>query len=160
MENVFLEPPGQLQEWEIKQKKTIQLMCYCRVFAKHSYSCTWKRAVFCSTRSRNIEAVRLQGHIHRIFPDALHQKKREDKLYENATVLDNSCVAQNMLYLKTQNGQVPQTDRFLTTFCIKRSLFFRHKGVPPRVMFSPMHFPYKMPTFRCRTGSYLVWIDT
>ena len=25
-------------------------------------------------------AVRLQEHIHRIFPDALHQRKREDKL--------------------------------------------------------------------------------
>ena len=35
-------------------------MCYCQVFAKHS--CTWKWAIFCSIRSGNFEAVRLQGY--------------------------------------------------------------------------------------------------
>ena len=31
---------------------------------------------------------------------------------------------------------------------IQKSAFFRQKGVPPRVMFSTMRFPCKMPTFR------------
>ena len=113
-------------------------MCYGRVFAFVHLKVSSILQYFAVPGQEFLGllvAVRLQGHIHRIFPDALHQKKREDKLHENAAVLDNSCVAQNMLYLKTQNGQVPQTDRFLTTFCIRTSLFFRHKGVPPRVIF-------------------------
>ena len=48
--------------------------------------------------------------------------------------------------LKTQNGQVPQTDRFLTTFFHSKTHVVRHfGGSPPRVMFSPggifHHFP-------------------
>jgi hypothetical protein len=31
-------------------------------------------------RSGNLEIVRLQEYIHRIFPEVLHQRKREDKL--------------------------------------------------------------------------------
>ena len=81
--NVFLEPPGQLQKWKITQKKTIQLVCYGQVFAKHSYSCTWKWAVFCSTRSGNLEAVRLQGHIHRIFSRGSSSKEEKGRQTQN-----------------------------------------------------------------------------
>ena len=116
------------------EKKTIQLVCYCQVFAKHS--CTWKWAVFWSTRSGNLEAVRLQGHIHRIFPEALHQRKREDKLqiWKRDCPGQFLCGSQGFLSekLKMVRFPVPQTDRFLTTFCIKRHLFCHQHAVAKR----------------------------
>ena len=36
-----------------------------------------------------------------------------------------------VFFLKTQSGQVPQTDWFLTTFCTKRNLFFATRPPPP-----------------------------
>jgi len=67
----------------------------------------------------NLAAVRLQGHIHRIFPGALYHRKREtDSKHESATVLHKSCVAQKVSDLKAQNCQVPDfLLLFLLIFC-------------------------------------------
>ena len=68
---------------EIKQKKTIQ--CNLRVIAGYLTSIRAPEseqyfAVPGQEFLGLLVAVRLQEHIHRIFPDALHQRKREDTL--------------------------------------------------------------------------------
>ena len=140
-------------------------MYYCQVFAKHSYSHTWKGEVFCSTMAGQ-ETLKLLGckniyieYFQRLF---IKGKGKTNSKYKNATVLDNSCMTHNIFYLKTQNGYVPRSPNWSISynFLYKKAPFFRPKGVPLRVIFSRMHFPCKMLGFGCRIGSYLVWIDT
>ena len=92
-------------------------------------------AVFCSTRSWHFEAVRLQGHKHRIFPEALRQTKREHK-HENAAVPDSSPPAQEFL---SENLRCSGSPKRLISYysCIKQRIFFATKGFPPHEWCSP-----------------------
>ena len=102
-------------------------MYYGQIFAKHSYSCTWKWALFCNIRSGNLEAVRLQGHMHRIFSRGSSSKKgKTNSKYKNTPVLDNFCKSQKACYRKIQNGQIPRSPNWLISyfFWVKRHLFF------------------------------------
>lgn len=54
----------------------------------------------------------------------------------------------------------PKLTDFLPLFVYNSPFFPPQRRPPPRVMFSTIHFPREMPTFRYGTGSYLVWTDT
>jgi hypothetical protein len=112
---------------------------YCQLPSIH--------AVLCSTRSGNFEAVRLQRHIHRIFLEALHLRKREDKL----KTCKRDCPGQlscrsRFLVWKLKMVRFPKLIDFLPLFFYSKTHVVRHfGGSPPRVMFSPggifHHFP-------------------
>lgn len=106
-------------------------------------------AVFCSTRSWHFEAVRLQGHKHRIFPEALRQTKREHK-HENAAVPDSSPRAQEFLSENLRWSGSPK--RLISYYsCLKQRIFFATKGSPPTSDVLPKacsNFPCRMPTCR------------
>ena len=155
MENVFLEPPGQLQKWKKKQLVLWPGFCIRAPESEQYFAVPGQEFL------RLLVAVRLQEHIHRIFPDTLHHRKKEDKL----KTWKRDCPGQFLCgskYALSENSKWSGSPNWSISyyFLYKNEPFFSHKGVPPRVMFSPMYFPYKMPKFRCRTGSYLVWIDT
>lgn len=106
-------------------------------------------SVFCSTRSWHFEAVRLQGHRHRIFPEALHQTKKEHK-HENAAVPDSSPRAQKFL---SENLRWSGSPKRLVSYysCKKQRIFLPRRGSPPTSDVLPnacSNFPCRMPTCR------------
>ena len=119
---------------------------YCQVFAKNS--CTWKWAVLCSTRSGNLEAVRLQGHIHRIFSRGSSSKEEKGRQTQNMkTRLSWTILVwlTRFFYLKTQNGQVPRSPDWSISY------YFLYKKAP---FFSPQRGP---PTSDILPNAFSIW---
>ena len=61
--------------------------------------------------------------MHRIFPEVFQQGKEETKLRKWKRKLDIFVWLSKSFVSRTQNGQVPQADRFVTTFCINKGFF-------------------------------------
>ena len=143
---VFLQAPQAASEVEIKQHKQPN---FCAIAScLPSIRAPESEQYFAVPGQEILGLLGCKGICIEYFQKLFIKGKRNtNPKHENATV-DISCVPQKaFLCLKTHNGRVSQTDRF-TTFCTKRNPFLCHSGVP-----------CKMPTFRCRSGSYLVWIE-
>ena len=114
-------------------------MCYGRVFAFVHLKVSSILQYFAVPGQEFLGllvAVRLQEHIHRIFPDALHQRKREDTL----KTWKRDCPGQFLCgskYALSENSKWSSSPNWSISyyFLYKNEPFFRHKGVPPRVIF-------------------------
>ena len=135
MDIYFCRPPRQPQEWKSSNIDNVT----CAIASNLPSICAPESEQYFAVPGQEKDA-----YIEYFQSFFIKGKEKTNPKHENATV-DNSCVPQKVfLCLKTHNGRVSQTDRF-TTFCTKRNPFLCHSGVP-----------CKMPTFRCRSGSYLV----
>lgn len=100
-------------------RKNVQPVCCCQLFAKHT--CTWEWVVL-----RQLISI---TYFQRYF---IKRKGKTHLKHENTTVLDSSCVAQEVSHFKFQKEQVTQID-FLLFILLKKHIF--HKGVSPQCIF-------------------------
>ena len=110
-------------------------MCCCQLFAKHT--CTWEWVVL-----RQLISI---TYFQRYF---IKGKGKTHLKHESTTVLDSSCVAQEVSHFKFQKEQVTQID-FLLFILLKEHLF--HKGVSPQCIFHVkcQHFVTGPPHILC-----------
>ena len=115
--------------------KNVQPVCCCQLFAKHT--CTWEWVVL-----RQLISI---TYFQRYF---IKGKGKTHLKHESTTVLDSSCVAQEVSHFKFQKEQVTQID-FLLFILLKKHLF--HKGVSRQCIFHVkcQHFVTGPPHILC-----------